>query len=210
VTTVRSGWIRQHVAALRILIVLTIALGVGYPVATWGVGQVLFHNKANGSPIELDGKVVGSRLIGQNFSGPQWFHPRPSLAGAKGYSAGGDGQGGSGGSNLGPSNPELVKTIEQRRKQVATENGVPESEVPADAVTASASGLDPDISPEYARIQINRVAKARGLAPARVRELVAEHTSGRQLGFLGAPYVNVLELNLDLARLSGGPAKPAS
>nr|WP_203655752.1 potassium-transporting ATPase subunit KdpC [Actinocatenispora rupis] len=198
---VRTGWIRQHVAALRILVVLTVILGLGYPVATWAVGQVLFRNHAQGSPVESDGRVVGSRLIGQNFTGAAWFHPRASLAGAKGYAAGGDGADGSGGSNLGPSNPELVKAIRARRAAVARENGVAPTQVPPDAVTASASGLDPDISPEYAAIQVNRVAKARNVPAADVRRLVERYTYGRQLGVLGDPHVNVLELNLAVAKL---------
>ncbi|HEY3501411.1 MAG TPA: potassium-transporting ATPase subunit KdpC [Actinocatenispora sp.] len=198
---VRTAWIRQHVAALRTLIVLTVVLGLGYPVATWAVGQVVFHDKAQGSPVESDGHVVGSRLIGQNFTGPTWFHPRASLAGEKGYSAGGDGQDGSAGSNLGPSNPELVKAIKDRRAAVAKENGVAPSRVPPDAVTASASGLDPDISPAYAAIQVDRVAKARKVDPAKVRELVEKYTYGRQLGVMGDPHVNVLELNLAVAKL---------
>lgn len=200
-TIVRTGWIRQHVAALRVLIVLTIVLGLAYPVATWAVGQAFFSDKAQGSPIESHGKVVGSRLIGQNFTGPAWFHPRASLAGDKGYSAGGDGRDGSGGSNLGPSNPELVKAIRDRRAAVAKENGVAPNQVPPDAVTASASGLDPDISPAYAAIQVDRVAAARKVDPAQVRRLVEKYTQGRQFGFLGDEHVNVLELNLAVAKL---------
>lgn len=200
-TIVRTAWIRQHVAALRTLIVLTVVLGLGYPVATWAVGQVLFHDKAQGSPVESGGRIVGSRLIGQNFTGPTWFHPRASLAGEQGYSAGGDGKDGSAGSNLGPSNPDLVKAIKDRRAAVAKENGVAPSRVPPDAVTASASGLDPDISPAYAAIQVDRVARARNVDPAKVRELVEKYTYGRQLGVMGDPHVNVLELNLAVAKL---------
>ena len=186
--------IRQLWPALRTLFAMTVILGLAYPFLVWGVGQVAFRSQANGSLIERDGQVVGSSLIGQNFADEQWFHSRPSAAGEDGY----DGLA-SAGSNLGPTNPELVKTVQERKAAVAKENGVPESAVPADAVTASASGLDPDISPAYAAIQVDRVARERGLPVEEVRRLVAEHTSGRVLGFLGEPHVNVLELNLALA-----------
>jgi K+-transporting ATPase ATPase C chain len=186
--------IRQLWPALRTLLAMTVILGLAYPFLVWGVGQVAFRDQANGSLSSRDGQVVGSALIGQNFEGEQWFHSRPSAAGEDGY----DGLA-SAGSNLGPTNRELVRAIQERKAAVAKENGVPESAVPADAVTASASGLDPDISPAYAAIQIDRVARARGLSVDDVRRLVAEHTSGRVLGFLGEPHVNVLELNLALA-----------
>jgi potassium-transporting ATPase KdpC subunit len=187
--------IRQLRTGLLALLALTVITGLLYPLAVWGIGQTAFADQANGSLIERDGQVVGSKLIGQNFSGPRWFHPRPSAAG-DGY----DGLSSSG-SNLGPNNPELIKTTQERKAQIAKQNGVPESDVPADAVTASASGLDPHISPAYAEIQVNRVAAARGLDPATVRKLIRENTDGRSLGFLGEPGVNVVELNLALQRL---------
>ncbi|WP_042507676.1 MULTISPECIES: potassium-transporting ATPase subunit KdpC [Streptomycetaceae] len=199
--TARLTW-----AALRALLVLTVVTGVLYPLAVFAVGQAAFHDKANGSPVGAGGHVVGSSLLGQSFDlpgkpgtpDPRWFQPRPSAAGQNGYDTRA-----SGASNLGPTNPALVKTIEERRTQVAAFNRVAPSAVPADAVTASGSGLDPDISPAYARIQTDRVARARHLDPAEVARLVADHTEGRQFGFLGEPTVDVLQLNLALARLAG-------
>ncbi|GAB3426917.1 potassium-transporting ATPase subunit C [Flindersiella endophytica] len=188
--------IRQLRTGLLALLAMTVITGLLYPLAVWGIGQVAFADQANGSLIERDGQVVGSNLIGQNFLGPRWFHSRPSAAGQDGY----DGLSSSG-SNLGPNNPELIKATQERKAQIAKENGVPESDVPADAVTASGSGLDPHISPAYAEIQVNRVAEARGLDPATVRKLIRENTDGRSLGFLGEPGVNVVELNLALQRL---------
>jgi K+-transporting ATPase ATPase C chain len=194
-TTLRSAGV-----ALRLTALSTLVLGIAYPLAVWGVGQVAFPAQSNGSMVsDSSGKVVGSSLIGQSFTGKgidaaRWFQSRPSAAGTSGYDANA-----SSGSNLGPTNPALLKTIEQRRKAVAAADHVSAASVPDDAVTASGSGLDPDISPAYAREQIDRVAKARGLSVAAVTKLVREHTSGRQLGFLGDPTVNVLELNLALA-----------
>ncbi|WP_411699476.1 potassium-transporting ATPase subunit KdpC [Conyzicola sp.] len=178
---------RQSLAALRLLVVLTVVLGVGYPAAIWGVGQA-FGDRAAGQPVTVDGQVVGSRLIGQNFEGDQWFHSRPSpndydtLASAP--------------SNLGPSNPDLIASIEERRAAIAAAESVAPSQVPADALTASGSGLDPHISPAYAEIQALRVAEANGLDVAEVEDLIEEHTQGRFLGFHGEPGVNVLELNV--------------
>jgi K+-transporting ATPase ATPase C chain len=198
--TVRSTF-RSAGVAVRLTLLATVVLGVGYPIAVWGVGQAAFHDQANGSMVtDSSGKVVGSSLIGQPFSGKgadRWFQSRPSAAGEDGYDANA-----SSGSNLGPNNPDLVKSIEERRAAVAEADGVPVSQVPADAVTASGSGLDPDISPEYALQQVSRVADARGLRAATVRALVEQHTEARQLGFLGEPVVNVLELNLALAQAS--------
>ncbi|MFC3765771.1 K(+)-transporting ATPase subunit C [Tenggerimyces flavus] len=191
--------IRQLWPALRTLLALTVILGLAYPFLVWGIGQVAFRDQANGSLIEREGQVVGSSLIGQNFEGEEWFHSRPSAAGENGY----DGLA-SAASNLGPTNEDLLKTVQERKAAVAQENGVPESSVPADAVTASGSGLDPDISPAYAAIQVERVAQANGLDVAQVRQLVADHTSGRVLGFMGEPHVNVLELNLALTSVSAG------
>jgi K+-transporting ATPase ATPase C chain len=192
---------RSAGVAIRLTLVATVVLGVGYPLAVWGVGQAAFHDQANGSMVtSSDGKVVGSSLVGQSFDGKsadEWFQSRPSAAGEKGYDANA-----SSGSNLGPNNPDLLKAVEERRAALAKADGVPAAQVPADAVTASGSGLDPDISPEYASQQVARVASARGLSVADVRALVAEHTESRQLGFLGEPVVNVLSLNLALAKLS--------
>ncbi|TCL86160.1 K+-transporting ATPase ATPase C chain [Curtobacterium sp. PhB142] len=195
-STVRSAGV-----AIRLTLLATVVLGVGYPLAVWGVGQGVFHDQANGSEVtDSSGAVVGSSLIGQSFSGKQadrWFQSRPSAAGEDGYDAGA-----SSGSNLGPNNPDLLKAVEERQQAVAKADGVSVSEVPADAVTASGSGLDPDISPAYAAQQVARVAAARGLSEDSVRALVVQHTESRQLGFLGEPVVNVLALNLALAKAS--------
>lgn len=195
------SFLRSTGVAVRLTVLSTVVLGVAYPLAVFGVGQVAFHDQANGSMVtDSSGKVVGSSLIGQSFDGSgaaRWFQSRPSAAGEKGYDANA-----SSGSNLGPNNPDLLKAIEERKAAVAEADGVPESSVPADAVTASGSGLDPDISPEYARQQVARVAQARGMSEDAVRKLVDEHTESRQLGFLGEPVVNVLELNLALAKAS--------
>ncbi|MCB2178037.1 MAG: potassium-transporting ATPase subunit KdpC [Actinomycetales bacterium] len=187
---------RQHLAALRLLAVLTLVLGVGYPFAVMAVGR-LVPDRADGSLVRVDGRVVGSRLIGQEFAGDQWFQPRPSVAG-DGYDPMA-----SGASNLGPQNPDLLVTVKERKAAIAARDGVPESAIPPDAVTASGSGLDPDISPAYARLQVDRVAAARGLEPAQVTALVEDHIAGPDLGFLGAAHVNVLELNLALLTLPG-------
>ena len=184
--------LRQTLAGLRILVAFTVVFGLGYPLLMLGIGQVAFHDQANGSLVQFHGKVVGSSLIGQEFKGGQWFQSRPS-AGAYDAMA-------SGGTNLGPNSPVLLRSIESARAQVARENGVSASDVPPDAVTSSASGLDPDISPAYADIQVARVARARDMSVADVQRLVDEHTQGRVLGFLGEPRVDVLELNLALAQ----------
>ncbi|MBB1246120.1 potassium-transporting ATPase subunit KdpC [Streptomyces durbertensis] len=186
-------------AALRALLVLTVVTGVLYPLAVTAVAQTVFRDRANGQLVERDGKVVGSTLIGQTWNlpngspDPRWFQGRPSASDYDGMD--------SGASNLAADNRELVREVGERRAAVAGFNGVPESEVPADAVTASASGLDPHVSPEYARLQVARVARERGLPQAAVRRLVGEHTAGRPGGFLGEPTVNVLRLNLALDRL---------
>ena len=198
--TARSS-LRSAGVAVRLTLLAIVVLGIAYPLAVWGVGQAAFHDQANGSMVESsDGTVVGSSLIGQSFDGghaDEWFQSRPSAAGEKGYDAGA-----SSGSNLGPTNPDLRKAVEERRAAVAKADGVSPADVPADAVTASGSGLDPDISPEYAQQQIARVAAARGMSTDAVRALVDQHTESRQLGFLGEPVVNVLELNLALAKAS--------
>ena len=197
--------VRQHIAALRALLVLTVICGLAYPVVMFGVAQLAFHNQANGSLVSYHGKVVGSSLLCQEFIDakgnplPQYFQPRPSNAVNSAVKTDyGCDPGFSGASNLGPNNPVLVKLINQRRAQVAAFNHVSPASVPPDAVTASGSGLDPDISPQYAYLQVNRVAAARHASPAAVRALVSQHVQGRTLGFLGEPRVDVLTLNIAL------------
>ncbi len=188
--TMRQAWI-----SVRLLIVMTVVLGVIYPLAVFAVGRII-PSASNGSYVsDASGAVVGSSLIGQAFDGDQWFQPRPSAAGA-GYDALS-----SSGSNLGPNNPDLVSAVVERQAAAAVANGVAPDAVPADAVTASGSGLDPDISPEYARQQAARVATARGLDPAAVSALVESMVQGRTLGFIGEPRVNVLQLNIALENL---------
>jgi K+-transporting ATPase ATPase C chain len=182
--------LRRSLTAVALLAVLLCGL---YPLATWLLAQGLFPGRANGSLIVRDGAVVGSSLIGQRFSSPAYFHPRPSAAG-EGYDAGR-----SGGSNLGPLSKDLVETVRRRIGEYREENGLAASAlVPADAVTASGSGLDPHISLENARLQVPRVAKARGLAETAVQELVRAAAERRTLGILGEPRVNVVRLNLAL------------
>jgi len=186
--------VRQLSPAVRIMVVLTVLAGLAYPLAVTGFAQVVFPGRADGALVSRDGEVVGSALIGQSFEGhPEYFQSRPS-AGSYDPLA-------SGASNLGPENPDLVSAIEDRRAAAAKLDGTAPADVAPDALLASGSGLDPDISPEYAAQQVARVARVRGLDPAQVRELVASYTSGRSLGFLGEPHVNVLELNLALDRL---------
>jgi len=183
----------QLVAALRAVVVFTALVGVAYPLAVTGVAQLAFDDRAHGSLVARDGQVVGSSLIGQAFDGDEWFHPRPSAAG-DGY----DGMA-SGPSNLGPTNDELLDAVTDRVDRYRELNGLESDEpVPVDAVTASASGLDPHISVANARLQAPRVARARAMALDNVMELVVEHTEARALGFLGEESVNVLELNLAL------------
>jgi K+-transporting ATPase ATPase C chain len=190
---------RQHGVALRAMLVFTVLLGVAYTALVTGVGQLVLGGKADGSAVSLDGETVGSSLIGQSFTDtdgaalPEWFQSRPSAAG-DGYDASA-----SSGSNWGPENEDLVAAVEERRAAIAESDGVAPEDVPVDALTASASGLDPHISPEYARLQVERVAAARDLPVADVEALVEEHTQGRDLGYLGEPTVNVLELNTALA-----------
>ncbi|MGH3867184.1 MAG: K(+)-transporting ATPase subunit C [Pseudonocardiaceae bacterium] len=202
------GPVRQHLAALRALLVFTVLLGVLYPLMVFGIGQLAFPAQANGSLVTVGDRVVGSSLLGQAFvdaqgnPAPQWFQPRPSAASdPSNKNDPGYNPLFSGASNLGPSNPDLITSIDARRAAVAAFDGVPAASVPPDAVTASGSGLDPDISPAYASEQVTRVAKARGLDPSVVRALVAAHVQGRTLGILGEPRVNVVELNAALARL---------
>lgn len=187
-------FLRQSVAGLRVLLVLTVVLGLAYPLAVHAVGR-LVPDRADGSLVRVDGVVVGSRLLGQSFAGDRWFLPRPSAAG-DGYDPLA-----SGASNLGPENPDLLATVQERRREVAAREGVPPDAVPADAVTASGSGLDPHVSPAYAELQVARVAGARDLDPADVRALVEDATEGRTLGVLGEVRVNVVEVNAALAML---------
>jgi K+-transporting ATPase ATPase C chain len=200
--------------AIRAIVVLTVLLGVIYPLAMTGVAQALFHGNANGSVIQVGGKDVGSSLIGQAYTqpvmkngkpevgadgkpvleaDPMWFQTRPS---AVDYDAMG-----SGASQFGPNNPDLLALVAQRRADVAKLEGVNPAQVPPDALTASGSGLDPDISPAYAALQVNRVAREHGMPVATVQQLVKANTKGRVLGFLGEPRVNVVTLNADLAAL---------
>jgi K+-transporting ATPase ATPase C chain len=182
---------RQLPAAAGMVLVFTVLLGLVYPLLVTGIAQVAFHDKANGSLIERDGEVVGSSQIAQEFTGPEYFHPRPSAIAYDPHD--------SGGANLGPTNPDLLDQIEEFAVAYRQENGLPEDhDVPVDAVTMSSSGLDPHISVENARLQAPRVAEERGLDEQQVLELVDEHTSDRALGFMGEAGVNVLELNIAL------------
>jgi potassium-transporting ATPase KdpC subunit len=197
--------VRQLIAALRGLLLFTVICGIIYPLAILGIAQLAFHKQANGSLVSYHGRVVGSSLLCQEFTDAkgnplaQYFQPRPSdavLAGAKDdygcdprYSSA---------SNLGPSNPVQVQDIKQRQKQIAAFDHVKISQIPADAVTASGSGLDPDITPQNAAIQVNRVAAARHVSPAAIMALVKQYTQGRTIGFLGEPRVDVLNLNIAL------------
>jgi K+-transporting ATPase ATPase C chain len=199
------SWLRQHIVALRGLLVFTMICGIAYPVVMWGVAQVAFHDRANGSLVSFHGHVTGSSLLCQEFADakgnplPQYFQPRPSAAvNAAAKNDYGCDPGYSAASNLGPNNPDLVKAIKQRQQQIAAFDHVKVSQIPADAVTASGSGLDPDISPANAAIQVNRVAAARHVSPSAITALVKQYTQGRTLGFLGEPTVNVLNLNIAL------------
>ncbi len=191
------AFIRQLWPAVLVLAVFTLITGVAYPLLSTAIGQIALNNKANGSLIKVDGVVVGSKLLGQNFTDPKYFHPRPSAAGTDGY----DGSASSG-SNLGPLNPDLLKAVADRVSAYRKENNLPDTAlVPVDAVTGSASGLDPDISIANAQIQAARVATTRGLDPQVVAKMISQTTDGRFLGVLGEPGVNVLELNIALDRL---------
>ena len=194
-----NAFMRQLRPALLSLLVLTVITGIAYPLVVLGVGQALFNDEANGSLIEVDGTVIGSELIGQGFAAPRYFHPRPSAAGT-GY----DGAGSSG-SNLGPTNPDYLAMVEERAVAYREENGLPaEAAVPADAVTASASGLDPQITLANAQLQAARVAEERDMTVEAVMDLVRDHVDDRPLGVLGDPGVNVLRLNLALDQVSDG------
>jgi len=200
--------LREIRPAIVVLVALTLITGLAYPLAMTGIAEVLFPRQAQGSLIERDGQVVGSALIGQPFTSEKYFHGRPSATTAPDpndatktvpapYNAAN-----SGGSNLGPSNKALVDRVQGDMDALKKDN--PSADVPIDLVTTSASGLDPDISPEGALFQVPRVAKARNVPEDRVRQLVAEHIQGRWLGLLGEPHVNVLELNLALDKLAAG------
>ncbi len=205
--------VRQHLAALRGLLAFTVLCGIIYPVVMFGVAQAAFHHQANGSLVSYHGKVVGSSLLCQEFVDakgnplPQWFQPRPSDAvNAEDKTDYGCDPGFSAASNLGPNNNTLVQLIKQRQKAYASLNHVKISQIPPDAVTASGSGLDPDISPQNAYLQVNRVAAARHASPTAVRALVSKFVQGRNLGFLGEPRVDVLTLNIALAQQFPLPA----
>ena len=182
--------LRTSIAATLLLAVLCCGI---YPAVVWAFGQGLFSGKANGSLVKVDGKVAGSSLLAQGFTAPKYFHPRPSAAG-QGYDAAK-----SSGTNLGPTSKKLIEDVKQRVADYRTENGLlPDTPVPADAVTSSASGLDPHITPANANLQAGRVAAARGIPKEEVLRKIRAHTEGRTLGLLGEPRVNVLTLNLSL------------
>lgn len=180
---------------VRAVAVLTVIFGIAYPLAMWGIGSLLNREGAAGSIISVDGQQIASALIAQDTGGPQWFHPRPSAAG-DGYDTTA-----SGGSNLGTGSDELLALVEERRQAIADEEGVAPQDVPADAVTASASGLDPHISPEYADLQVPRVAAQNGLSEVNVRKLVAENSSG---GVISPKVVNVVTLNVAISEKVNG------
>ncbi|HUA36067.1 MAG TPA: potassium-transporting ATPase subunit KdpC [Candidatus Binataceae bacterium] len=190
----RELWI-----SVRMTIVLTLLLGIIYPIAMTIAGHVLFSHQAEGSLIIKNGSAIGSELIGQNFSSNAYFHGRPSAAGNNGYDATS-----SGGSNLGPTNKAFIDSVRKRLKDIAESEGVPASKVPIDLITASGSGLDPEISPAAAEVQVARVAKARGMSDNTVSQLVEENTHGRWIGLFGESGVNVLKLNLALDDLKAG------
>jgi K+-transporting ATPase ATPase C chain len=186
--------------AILMTVVTTVLLGVVYPLVVTGLAQALFRDKANGQLIVRNGEVVGSRIIGQAFTGPGYLHSRPSAAG-NGYDAAN-----SGGTNFGPTNHLLIDRVKGDVAHVQAEN--PGQPVPIDLVTTSASGLDPDITPAAAEFQVPRVARERGLSEDQVRQVIRQYTQGRQLGFLGEPRVNVLEVNLALDQAKPMPATP--
>lgn len=181
---------KQTIVAIKVTVVLTILTGVIYPIVVWGFAKAMFAHQAEGSLIQSKGRTVGSELIGQRFTRPEYFHGRPSAAGYDGLS--------SGGANYGPTNQKLIDRVRGDAKKFRGENPTFTGTIPADMVTASGSGLDPDISPEAAEAQAERVAAARGITIEKVRALIAEHTQGRQWGVFGEPRVNVLHLNLAL------------
>jgi potassium-transporting ATPase KdpC subunit len=185
----------QILPGLRIKIFMMILLGVIYPLAITGISQLIFPHQANGSLVTVGGKVIGSEIIGQNFTKPEYFQPRPSAAGSDGYDATS-----SAGSNYGPTNQKLIERVKASVEKFRKENPDYNGPIPADLLTASASGLDPHLSPDSARAQTARVAKTRGVAVEQINQLIAQFTEGPALGFLGEPRVNVLKLNLELDR----------
>ena len=185
--------------AVRITLFFTVLTGLIYPGVVTALCQVLFHKQANGSLVEVDGQMVGSSLIGQNFTKPEYFQPRPSAAGND-----------SNASNYGPTNQKLIERVKASVDKFHKDNPDYTGPIAADAVTASASGLDPDISPASAEAQAARIAKARGVTVEQIKRLIADHTHSRSLGFLGEPRVNVLALNLALDRQFGYQASPAA
>jgi K+-transporting ATPase ATPase C chain len=185
--------LEQILPGLRIKLFLTLLLGVVYPLAMTGISQALFPKQANGSLIKVGDQVIGSEIIAQSFTRPEYFHPRPSAAGEKGYDATA-----SNGSQLGPTNQKLIDRVKASVEQFRKENPDYQGPIPADLLTTSASGLDPHISPDSARAQAARVAKARGIAADQLDRLIAQNTQGPDLGFLGEARVNVLKLNLAL------------
>ncbi len=189
------GALRQMVASIRLLVVMTVLLGFGYPLLITGIAQVTMPHRAAGSLVRVDGRVIGSSLLGQNYAGQQWFQGRPSASDYSGTT--------SGGTNLAIDDPREVTTVNALRQRLLRANPDAVGPVPADALTASASGLDPDISPAYAYWQAPRIAKLRGIPVATLDALIATSVQGRTLGFLGEPRVNVLDLNLRLAGLRG-------
>jgi len=182
-------------AAIKIFLVMTLLVGIGYPLVVTGIAQVAFKHEADGSLIKEHGLVVGSELLGQQFTGKKWFQPRPSAADYDALA--------SGGTNLGPTNPELIKTVQQRVTAYREANGLTATErVPVDAVTASGSGLDPHISKLNAKYQARRVAEVSGVSKGKLQQLIDDNTDDASLGFLGEPGVNVLKLNIALQRLA--------
>jgi K+-transporting ATPase ATPase C chain len=198
--------VKPFITALVATAVLTVLTGIIYPLAIWGIAHVIFPHQAEGSLVVVGNKVVGSSLIGQNFSAARYFQSRPSAAGDKGYAADN-----SSGSNLGPTNKALIDAVSSRLKNVVESNpGTDPHQVPIDLVTTSGSGLDPEISPAAADLQVSRVAHARGLSEDQVRQLIAENTRSRSVGIFGEPGVNVLLLNLALDRATGSHSARAA
>ena len=196
--TKETSIMNHFISELRVAVVATVALAIVvsgvYPLVVWAIAQGLFPHEAGGSLIQRGGKVVGSELIAQSFSSPKYFHPRPSAAGEAGYDAGN-----SSGSNLGPLSKKLLDAVKERVDAYRAENGLPpDVQVPADAVTASGSGLDPHISLWNALLQASRVARARGLTDGEVKKIIRAHLEGRDLGVFGEPRINVLKVNLSL------------
>jgi len=195
--------VRQYWVAIRAMLIFTVVLGVGYTAVITGIGQLALPHQANGSAITVGDATVGSALIGQGFTDkkgkalPQWFQSRPSAAGS-GYDASA-----SSGSNYGPENSDLITAVKERKAAIAQLDGVTSSSIPADALTASSSGLDPHISPEYALLQVERIARVRTLSVASVTKLVEDQIQAPDLGYLGQSRVNVLELNVALAKMKG-------